>query len=357
MSQRLDDVISEFVNARLSQGMAPNTVRNERRALDKLLLQLGPIQVRNITEAHVDAFFAGLQGKGQSMNTLNVNLSGLRSFFAFTDRRGYTRRNPVAHRRAFRGMPRERLRIPADQFPRLLDCAGHPRDRMLIAVGLFLWLRESEATDLRVSDVDLASGEVAVRVFKTKQLDRMPISLELDAELRRWLQNYTLLIGRPLEPDMRLIPARGTSRVQDAVTGRFKRVDYGRDHLRPSVQLARPARIVHSALIKLGYPTHDPVTGKSLMEGMHTLRRSGARARYDYLVDDGYDGALREVQAGLHHSSTKQTERYIGLTLDYHRRSKNIKGRSLYGYTVGEGNVVELKVGDREQTDDHRDVV
>jgi putative transposase len=38
--------------------------------------------------------------------------------------------------------------------------------------------------------VHLAEGLISVRIPKTKQIDSMPISPELDAELRRWLTYY-----------------------------------------------------------------------------------------------------------------------------------------------------------------------
>lgn len=63
---------------------------------------------------------------------------------------------------------------------------------------------------------------------------------------------------------------------------------------------------------------------------MHTLRRSAARALFDRLATEGYDGALRLVQAMLHHAQSSTTEHYLGLTLDKKRRDDIIRGESMY---------------------------
>jgi hypothetical protein len=68
-----------------------------------------------------------------------------------------------------------------------------------------------------------------------------------------------------------------------------------------------------------------------MMEGCHTLRRSGARALFDDLVErGGYDGVLRHVSAMLHHKSTLMTERYLGLDVDVKKRNDLIRGKKMY---------------------------
>ena len=346
MSQRLSDVIAEYEKSRLySQGMAPNTVRNEVHTLEGLMVLVGNIQVRHLGDSQVDAFLAECQVKGNQASTMNVHLQSLRNFFSFCLRRGYVRNDPMQHRRAFRAMPRKRLRVPAEKFPFLLDCAAHPRDRILVAIGLYLWCRESEAINLKIGDVDLPDSEVRVQIYKSKAVDMMPISTEFDLELRRWLTFYAQDLGRPLTPDMYLVPAKRRPMGKDPVTGYFVP---GNEHLRPYSRLTKSADLVKAVLTTAGYEVRDEMD-RATMEGMHTLRRSGARARFDYLVGVSYDGAIREVQAGLHHKSIQTTEKYLGLDLDTQRRSKNIKGKPLYGYAHEADNVITLGVKQDEQ--------
>ena len=72
------------------------------------------------------------------------------------------------------------------------------------------------------------------------------------------------------------------------------------------------------------------------------MRRSGARALFDQLVQDGYDGAIRTVQAMLHHTSVTTTEVYLGIHLDKKRRDEAIRGKVMF--PVSAENVVELGV-------------
>lgn len=341
MSQRLPDVMDEFVRSRRSQGMAKNTIANERKTLDRLLAMLGPVQVRHITERHIDEFMAAMQARGYAPGTLNIDLQCLRNFFNFCVRRGYMRNNVAEHRRMYRYVPKPKLRVPATKFNELLDSCEHPRDRMLIALGLFLWLRDSEAIDLKVGDVNLADGEITVRVFKTRQLDVMPISYELDLELRRWLTFYSEELGEPLQGDMYLCPAKTRPINKD---GNRRFYVSGPAHLKPYRKMCRAFEVVQRQLAKIGYDIRD-ADGRTTREGMHTLRRSGARARFDLLVELGYDGAIREVQAGLHHKNVQTTEQYLGLDLDISRRHRNIRGKPLYGDLVRNytGNIVNLE--------------
>lgn len=90
-------------------------------------------------------------------------------------------------------------------------------------------------------------------------------------------------------------------------------------------------------------------SGSSLSEGVHTLRRSGARALYDRLVSEGYDGAMRTVQSMLHHSSIQTTEHYLGIHLDKKRRDDVVRGKHLFPTStenvVGMESIRGQKVG------------
>jgi len=76
-------------------------------------------------------------------------------------------------------------------------------------------------------------------------------------------------------------------------------------------------------LVRLGYSE-----AQRKREGCHTLRRSVARAYFDGLRTElGYDHALREVAALLHHKSTRTTENYLGVTADKIMRDERMKGQ------------------------------
>ena len=151
-----------------------------------------------------------------------------------------------------------------------------------------LLLRISEVLDLRVGDVDLSSKKVNVRIFKTGDIDSMPMMFELEQELRRHLIWLTTQVGE-LKPDYHLVP--GTN---------------GHGKFVPTKPARRPADIIKKGLTRIGW---EDVRG----EGGHTLRRTGARLLLMRLEDEGIDRAMRIVHHMLHHKNMAQTEHYLGL--------------------------------------------
>ena len=94
------------------------------------------------------------------------------------------------------------MRIPVERFPDLLDAAGSARDRMVVAIGLYTFMRGSEIQLLRVNSVDFRDGVIHMRRQKTNEDDSMPICLELREELVRWLAFYRQNCGNEdLRPD------------------------------------------------------------------------------------------------------------------------------------------------------------
>ena len=338
-SMELSAALEEYRLHRTSMGYAKETLRNEGIVLRRVLAHIGNILVRNIKSRHMDEFFLVRSGEVQA-STLAHEESVIKAFFIWLEKRRMLGPDgsPVATRRRTKVMPKSRQRIPATEFPRMLDLATHPTDRVIFALGIYLLLRQSEIKRLKVGDVSLPTGTVNVTIEKTKQLDDMPISSELDEELRRWLTAYSEILGRTLRPDDVLVPAK----TRPALNGRTR----GPMSLQPHKPVGHPHEAIKRILVAAGYPIRDDKTGKSLSEGVHTLRRSAARAIFDYLRDDGYDGAIKHVQSLLHHSNSAQTERYLGLTLDIARRDVMVRGKALYPGNQDRGNVVSLtKVG------------
>lgn len=333
----LADAREEYLVYRHTAGYTKNTVQVDKIALYRLQKIVGNIEVQSITHRHIDGVYVMMSEKKLRASTVNVATACMRSFFAWARDRGYAApdANPVSGRRY---RPREALnliRVPLAQFPSLLDAARTPRDRMLIALGLYTMGRKTEITGIRMQHLDMDSEEIQMYISKANTFDRMPMSKELRREITRWLPIYEAEVG-PLREDWYLVPA---------VQGGHRKGQTGYP-MRPWKEMASPEDAVTYALAQIGISGYRT--------GMHVLRRSSARARFDEMVNLGYDGALRRVSAWLHHSSVIMTERYLGLDLDRAQRDEETKGEfmfpSLEGDNVvalrkdahGEGNVVGL---------------
>lgn len=333
---RLSEAVDEYLAFRQANGMSKNTIKGDRHVLRRLYLVAGDVYLSHVTSSHLNSYVVAASAT-RTPASLTIDHAKLSAFFnwAVSTRQVARHSNPMEGRRAPRYARAERDRVPMKDFGRLLDAAGerHARDRMVIALGLYLLLRGGEVADLRVGDVNLEAGEVRVRIPKTKEEDVMPICQELDSELRAWLTYYTREQGPP-QRDWFLVPARIPYRgIYDPGTRGFVAGETARD-LNPTRRVEQIEKIAHRALEGVGFATRRE-DGGARREGMHTLRRSGARARFDTLEQLGYDGAIRHVQTLLHHKSMSTTEGYLGLTLDRVKRNELVRGKRMFGVDDG----------------------
>lgn len=333
----LSDSVEQFLTFRRSQDYSANTIRTDRGVLKRLLASCGNIYCNAITEKHVSRYFEEI-GKTRAPSTQRNDHNTLNRFFAWARHTGRmpVDSNPMFGRRSPRPTKKERNRVPVHEFPRLLEAAEarDPRDRALIALFLYTLMRDGEVTSLRVRDLDLQGGWLSARIHKTRQEDRMPVSAELDEEMRRWLTHYTSVVG-PLEPGYVLVPPR----ITNPIFGPDGKIQRHGAKYRPEHHITDTARLVKVTLKSIDFPLRDS-QGKSLNEGAHTIRRSGARAMFDELVASGYDHALRIVQSMLHHSSVTMTESYLGITADRRSRDDIVRGQRIYN--TNRSNVVSI---------------
>lgn len=334
---KISELLPQFLEYRdRVQNRTAATLKNDAISVRILMRAVGDIDPRNITPQHIDRLSRALS-EGMAVATYNTRLSAVKAFMLWCRRRGHVPRDfdPVAELMYRKNVRPDRHRLPVTQFFQLLDAANNPHDRILAAIGLWLFLRVSETRHLRIKDVDLENGEIHVYVQKTQEYDIMPISSTLDRELRQWLTFYTENTADircehegcgPLCGEWYLVPGKDQiceDPPRDEDTGLFTSFGSARTRLVPDRPLGQnAARQVQRMLASIGFHTKQ--------EGTHTLRRSGARAYFDSLVDSGFDGALKRVSSMLHHSSVLMTERYLGIREDRHSRNKDIKSSVMF---------------------------
>jgi integrase len=305
----LQHAINNYIVRRKAAGFAANTIKNDASILWRFDWFLNSPDLEDITETDVMTFISqvGIDMQPSSLNQIQNKLS---VFFKFCQEMGYAPMDwrPMGMTRKRKVLTKERRRIPLADFGKFLNCAENPRDRIVLAIGLYLFLRQSELVALKLKHLDMPERQVTVTIFKTKDSDVMPICSELHMELKRWLAYYKEQVGA-LDPEMYLCPPFST---RDLV-------------LSPYQQMTRPTRITHRAMEKYGWPLSDQKG-----EGIHTLRRSGARALFDELDSQTIDGALRVVQSHLHHKSSVMTEKYLGITADRVKRDRLLRGEIMF---------------------------
>ena len=346
---RLSEAKDKYLAMRRARFSKQSAI-NDGYALTRFLAWVGEdIQVRNLQPERVEAFFYGPGGlrdihetrDGKTRpavqeSTHNHIRSRLKMFFAYCTQNGWLRQDLLLQVTPMRRPRKQRFQPAPRILLAMLDATTNPRDRAYIAVAINTAMRSNEIARLRVGDVDLDAGDLTVWISKSKTEDTMPISSDLDAELRIWLTQYALDIERPLGDDDYLFPARRNSVYvwRKNEEGEFVR---GRTapSWQPGTQMVKTHKVVQRALEVLGENT--------MREGTHTIRRAVARAYFDGLVAEGYDFALRATSALLHHNSASTTEAYLGLSSERQVRDDFLRGKPFLSAMVSDENVKPLR--------------
>ncbi|MGB8652282.1 MAG: tyrosine-type recombinase/integrase [Mycobacteriales bacterium] len=324
---------------------------NDLSVVTRFRRHVGNIQLRHLTSDHLVRYFFGdpstgasdwrgvLAGSGGqvaiSTTTARHYRSRLHQFFTFCRGNGWIRIDPLINIPKFPKSPSPRHRVSPLVLSDLLDAAASPRDRAFLSFAMNTGARAGEICSVKVSDLDLAGGSVALAITKTHVYDDdMAISSDLDTEMRRWLVAYAEEAG-PLQPDWYLFPTQTAPLFQK--WGRDEDgnavVALGRQRLRPTHRIAHPEKIVQRALAGLGLEWRG--------RGVHTVRRTVARALYDHARAADLD-AIRVVQAFLHHERQSTSEMYIGIDPDKEARNALLRGQPFLSAIVDRNNVTSL---------------
>jgi len=341
MARRSSPTVGEAVEKYLAlrkKKFAHDTWVNDRSQLNRFADAVGRGRLMHtLTSDNVeDFFFTGSSPLCDLMaaSSFNKVRSRVNTWLEFCRRRTWVDSDLMAEIGVIPVVKRDRLRLSPAELLDLPRYATTDRDRCLIILAANTALRAGEITALRLRDVDLAGGWLKVSIHKSKLEDVMPITAELDVALRSWLAHYAASAGS-LEGDWYLFPAREPGRNRYTRSNGRSIATYEHGPLVPTSPISKPAVILQRALQASGLIIDAG-------EGIHTVRRSVARAFFDDNVERGYDSSLRATSALLHHSSTQVTEHYLGLTTEKLHRDRVLRGRPFLSSMVDTSNITGL---------------
>lgn len=313
------DTVGPYIEHLRGQGLAADYIRYQRSVVAGPRMGfLGVVQklkgprptCGQIDAACVDRYFSNHSG---GLNSRTNKLQVLRRYLGWLEGRGLLRPGLTTEKlfdgyKSRREDRRPKYYIPAEDFPSLLSVAHDPRDRAVLAIGLYTLARQGEIASLTLKQAAEADKTIKLYREKRKRWTDSPVSRELRRELDLWLKVYADKMGyeswRQMaaeHPDWFLVPSKHSNPYSWTP--------------HPDQKIDRMEAIPKLALTDLGVT--ETVTGiarEHLGEGMHTIRRSGARAFFARLVKSaGYESALTFVQAMLDHETQDMTLRYIGL--------------------------------------------
>jgi integrase len=347
MILRVADAVPEFLAYQTGRGLSPGTVRRHGVAAGMFAQACRKAKGQGVTMGQVDhqcvaRFFADLTG---SQGYRNNNLETLKRFLEWAEKFGYLRPGFTAAKLldGYRGKKAERqpkYYLDAAEFPAALEAAGdhHPVDRAVVALALYTLARQSEIKTIRLCDYDAGSGEIRLYREKRDRWTATGVTPELGQELYRWEVTYAREMGYMSphtmireHPDWLLVPSRGRGNMK----------------LQPETPIGVMERVAKRVLTDLGVQgTRQGRTADHLGEGMHTFRRSGARAFLKQLSEGlGHQRALVQVSLMLDHEDLQQTIRYIGMDQEREELNAWLKGHSMYGQPEPPrgGSVVPLR--------------
>lgn len=310
-------------------GYAEATKRSYRRSLDALItVTSSQLRVHELKVEHFDAALAylrkgadaeeaawrkraGIAARGgRSEAQLGTDVKAYKALIKFLWRWEYMpySKNPVGHMKSNpksrdSGAPLHHMIVQPteDIIERLLDEAGkrHPRDRMVVALGLFAAPRESEIVALKVGDVDFERDEIRMWRKKQRAWHVIPIHPRLREELKQyfaWLRKTHPV----LDPAWYVIGARSAevSRTKGGkLAGRIGRVTTDTP-VAPTV----PVSGVAADIVKAFKAAEVPDLYRP---GAHTLRRMAA-----VLIEE-VSGDRANAQALLGHTEGSSTDIYL----------------------------------------------
>lgn len=340
----LSDAIDEYLGVRKRRWKA-GTLANNQGVLKQFLADIGNLQIKNLHASHVERFFfESINGSVPRCERLapgsfNKVLDCVRGFLRWCERRGYLRRNLIEEIDSRKVVKRERMRLSPGQLMALLDAASNARDRAYIALAINTGMRARDICTLRVKDVNLDAAVIRCKISKSDLEVSKPISTDLDQELRRWLVYYEAAdkdtFRQTLQDGWFLVPS-----MRNWIIAHRNGITYEGERFYPEREIGDPQRLVKRALAKLGLD--------GIGEGVHTIRRSVARAYFESLRAQGYDGALQATKAFLNHSNAKITEDYLGLRHERQIRDETLAGKEFLTAMVSGDNIVNIADARRE---------
>lgn len=345
------DTIQPWKKYLETREQARGTITNKLRHIELLATvssKRTPMLVKNLGLAQITDLFA----EYHTVASRNACLQAVRGWFKWCIRMDYI--NPVQVEKLIGDRGHEKFErkpkyfLPVEKFMDVLSVAGarHPQRRAIMAFLLFTLVRQSELSSLLLKDVNLETRNVRVYRHKRKRYTDVPICPDLYDELMIWLTWYAEDQGfaSPAElmkahPEWHLAPSRWQNGSKLAIV--------------PERGASRIEHFVKEVLDDLGIEdtTHGEYY-RHLQEGAHTIRRSGARAMFDYLTDVvGEDKALLQVMLMLDHEQPQVTLKYIGVHIEKERLKKFLLTNSPYGFrkppqaSQGEARVIQLRPG------------
>jgi integrase/recombinase XerD len=225
-----EELVERFiVHLTHERGLSPNTARAYRADLQRFLewadrLSLDPLAV---SHRQMRLYLAELDAARYARRTISRRLSAVRAFFEFLMREGTVTSDPASVLSApklHRSLPRM---VPTIELEALLDAPSQDtpigiRDGAVIELLYATGARVGELSGLRLSDLDLAQGQMTV-MGKGSRERLLPLHETARRRLREYLQGSRPFLAKGRSLDSVFLSTRGNRLSEDAIRRLFKK--------------------------------------------------------------------------------------------------------------------------------------
>jgi integrase/recombinase XerD len=177
-------------------GYGNSSVKTYPRCLQEFLSRLEQQQInsiRKIQQGHITAHHAYLQqrptlyrGGALSGSTISQHLFAIRTCFAFLERTGQLKENPMSALAFAAPVKEERVILTITEVKALYAAAGTLRDKAILGLFYGCGLRRNEAVKLNSSDIHFKDALLYVREGKGKKRRVIPMSLQVASDLKNY---------------------------------------------------------------------------------------------------------------------------------------------------------------------------
>lgn len=186
-------LVSEFLQAKSSQGCSPETIKAYRFDLSKFAQFAS--RLKDTAQFNLANVLKYLDGLSVAPATRSRRIGALKSYSRFLDERNITAKDRL------RGLKRGRMPTrPPDflnefEINRLLRVVNSEsakrglwshRDKLIFAMFISLGLRLSELRNITLNDLDLKTGRILI-TRKGQKIQSLPLAYALTPLLQRWL--------------------------------------------------------------------------------------------------------------------------------------------------------------------------
>ena len=178
-------------------GYGRSSVKTYPRCLQEFLYLMEQQQInsiRKIQQAHITAHHAYLQqrptlyrGGALSGSTISQHLFAIRTCFAYLERTGQIKENPMSALAFAAPVKAERIILSPAEIGGLYEAAGTLRDKAALNLFYGCGLRRSEAVALNINDIHFKAQLLYVREGKGKKRRAIPLTEKVADGLKNYL--------------------------------------------------------------------------------------------------------------------------------------------------------------------------